>query len=202
MIDSAMSSDCTENVSLEVSSAANVVRFTSAPSASGVSAWPVSVSTVAPRSFAYSSARMLSSVVPDSDGMTTIESAPRCTEPDLDELGRHLEERRERRAGLQQPHGGLHEDAGPARPHEEDVARAGPETLGDEGVDRLGERDGARLDGEEAVLVEVQHEWSFRSWSLVVMERSGCCDDQAAAAVISRSTAANDFSSAGRGSKA
>src|SRR5215207_7467117 len=81
MIESAMSSDWTEKVSLDVSSAANVVRFRSAAVASGASACPVSASTVAPRSCAYSSTRIDSGVVPDSDGMTTIEPGPRWAEP-------------------------------------------------------------------------------------------------------------------------
>src|ERR1700733_3720177 len=49
--------------------------------ASGESGLPVSVITVAPACLAYSSTARLSMLLPDSEGMTTMECAPRCAEP-------------------------------------------------------------------------------------------------------------------------
>src|SRR6185437_9432852 len=67
--------------SLEVSSAASLLKLKSALPASGESGRPVRVSTVAPACLAYSSTARLSAVLPDSDGITTRERGPRWAEP-------------------------------------------------------------------------------------------------------------------------
>jgi hypothetical protein len=89
-------------------------------------------------------------------------------------LGQHLRrdvvEDREGGARAEQARGRLHEDPGAAGPEQEQVGRAGLQSLGDHRAQtrRLG--DGAGLDADETVLVEGEH-----GVSGVGRRRAGTC---------------------------
>ncbi len=78
------------------------------------------------------------------------------------QLGRHHLVHRKGGPLLEQPNGGLHEDAGTARTHEEDVRGSVVEGSGHLLVDATREAHGTGLDAQIAVVVEVQHAQPLR----------------------------------------
>ena len=149
--------------------------------------------TVAPLARQYSSASTLSLVVPDSDGMTTTDPSPRWTDPVTTISAACSTEHGEASSSLEQPCGGVHQDAGAAgRRGRTGSSRPSARSSADGRVDVAGEGHRAGLDAQEALFVEVEHEGSSSraervvEWVSPAHNRSGDTGSSAAVRRVDR----------------